>query len=389
MARLEPNLLRAALEEFRNAVPGSYDPALLTNMIVHAERIAEDVNSRPAFTEGFLNMIAPMRELLTDDGSKSLQVTDIFLIPTLYSNAFASLKSGRPTILVFMGLLDSIQFRVASLKYFERLPASLNDIHPFPNLPGTSARMGLSLMLDTLHLLLSKNGCPAPPLTDVLSEEDRKRVRLQQFQGLCFLILHELAHFDLGHLSLATREVRPAIGALLVEEELNDFQREELEADAHVLTLLKPELVSLAFPMANHFFCSLSHLERFLVPAATSHPLTINRIGRIKELVANRTGEMDEDNDQSDYLAAFRRNEALRTEVEHRFGDRYYHSDIPFEVLHETLTSLNTLLRNTPLDLSGLLNVVRQTWDGSPTSRRVKTHRETLQIDPDALVKSN
>lgn len=103
-------------------------------------------------------------------------------------------------------------------------------------------------------------GEPLPDLS-LLLPETRSRYVSHAVSGACiYLILHELAHIELGHHRFHADSVKVFTANLVLDEKLTSFQNEEFQADLYALRSIAPafQQVILSWMMSAlqpfHFF---------------------------------------------------------------------------------------------------------------------------------------
>lgn len=384
---LDPDLLKQGLGTLRGALPRSLDAAVLAQWNLQADRLAADADRLNPPPYRLPEFLSPVRHMLTEEALSLLGGTAFHVVPVVHPNAFSTVVEGERKIILFVGLIDSIGYRLAATALVDALPDALFELHPFANLPDTSAGAALATLLDILFLDLMRNGCFAPALTGLFDEDTQARLQAQRILALGFCVAHELAHFDLGHFSLGDDPVRPAFDQLLLAETVSPFQQEEFDADSRAIAFFKDEARPTVPDMAGFLFRSLSTFEYLFEERSASHPLSLNRLDRLRAAVPG-PGDAEGGSGHgglAGLLDGYRRNDRAKEDARTRFGDHMYTMRYETPVVFETLRELNVLLRGTSFDLGGVLDTCEQQWRISPATLRERTQREMFRIDPDRL----
>jgi hypothetical protein len=114
------------------------------------------------------------------------------------------------------------------------------------------------------------------------------------FRGaLCFVLLHELAHIELGHLSTKRLRSERFQPVLLESEPLNQWQAEEMEDDLYAWELIQPETRHAFVPSIIFFLGAYAFIEVFSGSLTKAYPLAINRLSNLLSHTDMKANDMN------------------------------------------------------------------------------------------------
>lgn len=250
----------------------------VTEIRVHGiEATSDSLNTR-----ALLSAIGAVPELLAPGVEARLARQQIFGVASDYIGAVVRPSGSEVQIIIFEGFL-------AFLHHFASTVTLLNAFLSEP--PGDPVSWrgqqideaeAVSLALFSLLAHFVRTGVRPPAIDHALNDLERQNVRLGVAASIAFAALHELAHFELGH--LAGDRARSEIGyvALLEEEALSAYQIEEFEADQAALEMIAPAFRADIQSSLITLFGGHAFLEAFTGVSA-SHPLAINRLARLSQ----------------------------------------------------------------------------------------------------------
>jgi IrrE N-terminal-like domain len=158
--------------------------------------------------------------------------------------ATRSSRKGIERIFVFDGLKHLIHYHSDLIKVLGLLNAHRANVeYELPD--GSVLPEPLAFSLAGYAILANFHETRRAPMTihDMLGPKAQADV-MAAFRGaVCFVLLHELGHIELGHLRFS--EVRSERGHLSLQEPelLNAYQEAELEADAFAMNLIPAEML--------------------------------------------------------------------------------------------------------------------------------------------------
>jgi len=117
-----------------------------------------------------------------------------------------------------------------------------------------------------------------------------------------------MAHFELGHLTPGRNAERPLIRDLFVEEELTEFQREEMQDDRFAMDALRHEGRRMAPNLIQAALFPFLFLAPFAGHKSDTRPLSLNHV---EAILANEpdpaaAGRHEEKRSHLDRYRAFR-----------------------------------------------------------------------------------
>ena len=230
-------------------------------------------------------LIEDSPELLAPGARRLFDGIELYAVDSDHPNAFARIAAGTPQILVFSGLRHLIHYfadfvTVLALLQSHRADATIDDgqggAHPEAFLFSMACTVVLADFVTT-------NRIPAT-LHDLLGPQAQNNVRIGFRTALLFVLLHELGHLELGHLSDGPLSEVAHVG-LLEPETLSLRQADELAADEFAIAQIAPayraDLISSLMLLMGGF----ALLEAFYGGLSASHPLAINRLARLADLL--------------------------------------------------------------------------------------------------------
>ncbi|MEO1729472.1 MAG: hypothetical protein AAFR64_01900 [Pseudomonadota bacterium] len=204
--------------------------------------------------------------------------------PIPYIGAVARVRRGMGQIVIFAGILRLVQFFFEMLNVSSRLQAVRPEATIDDGLGGQHSDSFLFLLAcQVLMSAFMERGEEPVSLSDMLSEEQNNTIAFGFNGALCFLLLHELGHIELGHTALGMHSEPMAMYGLLEPEDLSNEQAQEFDADDYALEALNPQYRAGLISSLIHLFGSFALLEAFVGSMGDAHPLSINRLGRLAE----------------------------------------------------------------------------------------------------------
>lgn len=249
-----------------------------------------------------------LSSLLEETAATRLQEVPLLAAVGAFPNAFARETPEGTMIVVFDGLVDHLRFFADLVTILGQLQQHCPDA--VLAVDGGEAEPEALLFSTACFAVLADcfAGNRRPPrLHEMLGPKQQRDVDLGVDTAVLFLLLHEMAHIELGHLrGHATSELAQI--ALIEPEQLDRTQIEEVEADRQAIGWIRPEHRSDIVSSIIFLLGTFAFFEAFAGGLSREHPLAVNRIAAI---VAD--GAIDDDTRAiamgwiEDRAAAFRR----------------------------------------------------------------------------------
>lgn len=206
-----------------------------------------------------------------------------------------------------------------------------------------------------MNLLMQRfyfNGEPLPNFYSIISGKLDNLIVHGIRGAVCYLLLHELAHFQLNHFNLGSGKIRSAFGDLIVEQELSKFQLQEFEADVYTFNCLKDEYRGVNYSWASCALNPFLNLDMFNDESIT-HPLTVNRLDYINKIFDDSfVYTPDEWNKHiSNQAISYKNIKNYSKEID-SFGANPFFKEFGRDDISEGIFKLNTFLSSTEFDLS-------------------------------------
>lgn len=266
---------------------------LSRNVANEIRRAGYDATIESESSRSLQLMIDASSEELGKRAISQLRMVRIYGCESSYINAIPDI-SVEKRIIIFDGLKHLIYYHIALIKVLDRLQKhreaskySLSDGEALPE------SLAFSLAGYSILANFQENRQIPLAINDILGERAQGEV-LAAFHGaLCFVLLHELAHIELGHLSnkkLRSERFQPV---LLEPEPLNQWQAEEMEADQYAWQLIQAETRHLFVPSIIFFLGAYAVIEVFSGHMTKAYPLAINRLSNLLSLTDMQANDMN------------------------------------------------------------------------------------------------
>lgn len=220
------------------------------------------------------------RHILTDAAYAQLRRTNIFCLDQPICNAQArKTQEGTPFALIYTGLLSVATFRLglAILIHNVQLMQRCKGENTVAN-EATLKALSFNAVALSYWFYLDGEPNPLPGFCDLFCEEHR----LQMIHGvggaISFVVMHEVGHIELGHLTAKSHPL-PQMHGPMDFEELNAAKTMELEADRFAASCFKPEIrlgIVTGLSAVMDIFADMDGM--CLIPRESSHPFIVNRI---------------------------------------------------------------------------------------------------------------
>tara|TARA_R110002049_G_scaffold285233_1_gene466033 strand:+ start:4014 stop:5015 length:1002 start_codon:yes stop_codon:yes gene_type:complete len=241
--------------------------------LIQQKRIRLNTDSAHAkalklLTEEAMLFVLPERKEL-------LAICELYVLPMPICVAYCEVINGKKRIVIGSGILDLICHSLFLAHFGNAVPQKYEDyfLLKFPEkLPF------IDLFINALFLLEYRFYCfaePLPNLRPFVGESTLKSIRTSMSGAAAFILLHELGHLQLGHVT--SNVVRPVTFRPAIPEQLNVMQQQELEADQFVTHSLYEQARALATFWQHQDVAFYSQLELLSGKRSEDHPLAINR----------------------------------------------------------------------------------------------------------------
>lgn len=239
---------------------------------------AVEASSSSAVSKSLQNLVYQQRAALTSEARSRLDGVALLGLDTMLCDAIAWRHRNHDCILVHVGLLQLIRFYTEMQLVMDLLKdenVSI-DIGGDPTQIGVAASLACHAMLvaamDTGHQLIS--------LSPLLGDVAIQRSNYGYGAAALFLVLHELGHHALGHVTGGYKSERMATETRIAEP-LDKTRQEEMDADAFALQCFAQEVRAPVISSVIFAFGPFAFLETFRGRMDVHHPLTVNRIAAV------------------------------------------------------------------------------------------------------------
>lgn len=210
---------------------------------------------------------------------------EIYGDETSYINAVPQARKGIERIFVFDGLKHLIHYHSDLIKVLGLLQAHRPGVeYQLPD--GSVLSESLAFSMAGYSILANFHETRRVPMTihDMLGPKAQAEVLAAYRGALCFVLLHELGHIELGHLKFSEVRSERSHLSLREPEALSSYQEAELEADAFAMNLIPRHARATFTPSLIFFLGAFAFIEVFSGGLSESHPLAVNRLARLVDL---------------------------------------------------------------------------------------------------------
>ena len=134
-----------------------------------------------------------------------------------------------------------------------------------------------------------------PWLGENLDNSTRSYIAIRVSHALWFIVMHEIGHVELGHLTGEGSVIPAVYPSLALQEPLNELKAQEFAADAYVVNSLQADAVPHTAGFVLPALKMLSDIEARLRTSTDTHPLALNRLHHMRELLKS-TADVGADN---------------------------------------------------------------------------------------------
>jgi len=222
----------------------------------------------------------------TEEAAALLKEADFFGVDLPYVNAIPRTRKGRHQVIVFTGLLKTVQFygeliQLLNLMLLQRPNATLN----VDGYAESEALMFSSAAFAGLAGLVDRQQ-PLPKFRRLLGIHARKHAAIGYLFAVLFILAHEIGHLRLGHLYAAPELSERMPTSFAIPEELSRYQSHELEADEFAMRAFRERSRENIIPSVLFFLGPFAFLEAF-ARVSGDYPLSVNRAEHVRLLVAD------------------------------------------------------------------------------------------------------
>lgn len=278
MTLITPDRLSSlVLEATRGVTDLEAERSRIVASLILREQIFGDTESDSS--KKLRHMLSIVKSELGQKNYERFSKIDIFGIQMDYINAIPDIDDGRERIIIFDGMIKFVEFFTNAIKISDLLMLNRpNSLFRFPSgrdVPEVFAFLSACIVL----MIAFKDKSHAPENLDAILAQDAKNDALAGIYGaVTFIMLHELAHIELDHLSLNGAKSTASAFTLLEEQELGADRHIELEADEHAILQIPQEARNAFIPSIIFFLGGFSIFEAYGGEIEKSHPLAVNRL---------------------------------------------------------------------------------------------------------------
>ena len=253
----------------------------IINTFEHTGLVADSDSENSRRIQNIANI---HREIITESAQTELDKVVLFGIDAPQCDAFPVYYNDTPCIIFFDGLLQLVRFNTD----LHILLSLLREKIPEQKIEIDGEIMPVELAISMAgHVVLTESIDTGHQLMDIAAMFGKNAIKRSEYgygAAIIFYVLHELGHIVFGHSKNGFVSERMSIETA-IKEELNQYQKMELEADRYALDSIhvdvrNPIISSIVFALGPFAF-----LETFKGRLNTKHPLTANRISALASRV--------------------------------------------------------------------------------------------------------
>ena len=274
---MDAEILARDIEASFKLTTAEITPAMIQRQIDRLRREGSDLTGDPGPGKALTALVTRNLSFLRDGIVNALDRCEVYVVPLPLCVA---LSRPERTIVIGNGLLNLITAVGYWANFAETLPKELDEIKPLKRFPTTSVRDAVPIFLFILLYRHYQYGEVLPnfrALNGIELDKLDSQVRDALAGAATFVLLHELAHLELGH-RIPGERVFPIDVPLAVPEVLTRYQQMELEADDFAMQALEEPLRPLHFPWINMALNFHFHRETLLSERTERYPVNVNRL---------------------------------------------------------------------------------------------------------------
>lgn len=275
---IDPATLAEDIETCLSLTSAQITPVMIQRSIDRLRQQGSEITNDTKPTHRLAELVSRNLTFLKDDTRQALLSSEVYVIPLPLCIAFA--KSPH-SIFIGNGLLNLITACGYWANFCESLPPSLDQIKPLKEFPTVSVSDAIHVYLFALMHRHHQYGEPLPDFRTL--SVDRSGSHSDQFVrnavsgAATFILLHELGHLQLNHIS-GEKPIRPIDVPLAVPQDLSNYQLKELEADDYAMMALEEKLRPLHSAWIDMALNFNLMQETLLGSRGQMHPININRL---------------------------------------------------------------------------------------------------------------
>lgn len=282
---------------------------------------------------------------------------EIYVLPLPICIAYCEVIEGKNRIVIASGILDLISHSLF-LAHFGNVVPDKYEAYFLLKFP---KKLPLADLLTNALFLLEYRfyslGEPLPDLKPYIDDNQLAAIRTSMSGAVAFILLHELGHLQLGHVTRNT--VRPVTIQPAIPERLNTMQQQELEADQFVTDCLYDQAKPLATYWQHQAVAFYSQLELLSGMRSEDHPLAINR-SAISDSVRGEIGKEFGLESNPGHFETLRER-FLATEAETREG-RNFIVETTREGCMKVIDEVANVLEQDDISIGDLANSCHPSW---------------------------
>ncbi len=252
---------------------------------IEKESITASLDS--PLSQGLRKIVNDNKSLFTKEAFSLLEETDIYGVAFGSCNSVARVEKKRKQIIIFEGILNLIKLYTDFIKAADVLKNKRGDKKILVDGVLENERDIFSQAVFIIAMDYIKTGEGFVDIGDILPDKERMESESGVMASKIFLLLHELAHLKLGHNKLGGETYFEFNSQeLLIKEELNKLQQRELEADRFAFSSINKDIRDMFLSSIICFLGAFSFTETFFGGNNHTHPLAINRMERIANLIS-------------------------------------------------------------------------------------------------------
>lgn len=276
---------------FNALSPRQMPKAVIDRCIENLRRRRIVLDSEDQDHRALANSVAGPLALASVSARAKLGECEIYLLPFPLCIAYSTRCENRNLIVIGSGMLDLVETVACSAHVIGSLPEEAQRIYPVSELAGMSLADIFSQFIFVLLFRFVYKDEFLPNIQGLASAQMIHDARVSAAGGAAFVLLHELAHLELHH---AAKPVAPSIDiASSIPESLSQRQRQEHEADQAAIGYLESEWQEIGHFWRNCAFDFFVRLELMSGVFSETHPLALNRIFHLDEMMRSGSGFYD------------------------------------------------------------------------------------------------
>lgn len=276
MGTLDADRLITIIDSGRGYGQMGVDDNILDQLINKAREEKLVFSSESSLVTKLRNFISEPLTAIKTERKELFDKYDLFVLPNNICICLAEPgnNSYPASIVLSTGMINLIGSSHFAAHVDDLVPAELSTFYSlqYPQFPVTRL---FATLLFLFRYRCFRYAEPMPDFSSVIAKDKFEDLLLMIAGTITTLLLHELGHHELGHLE--TEKSRSMTYEMVVHQSLNDYQRQEAEADGFALE----SGIAEAYPLLSYWL--EQNLDFFIQLELMSglrdqhHPLAINR----------------------------------------------------------------------------------------------------------------